>query len=341
LLTVFVFAGLTNLLMVYVFSLIFGFVDAFFFPAQSSMVPQLVEKEDLQIGNSIVQGTAQLSRFAGPILAGVLITVLGGRNAAIVAGADQTPDLMGIGYAFGFDALTFLLSAITLWMIRLPKANRTSGDGHQKESVWSSIRVGLLTVWENALLRTLFLVTMAINVLVNGPILVGIPVLANTRFAEGAAAFGILMSAYGGGNLLGTILAGIMPRPAGKSMGVVMLVVISVLGIGVALLGLAPSIAFAVAVALPMGTANGYVTILFITWLQSKTPQSMLGRVMGLLMFVVMGLNPISMALSGFFIEVEPTTTFVGAGILMTVIVLLAALNPEVRKMDSLQLEHS
>jgi MFS family permease len=333
LLTVLVIAGSTNLWTLYILTLIFGVVDAFFFPAQSSVIPQIVDKENLQIGNSIIQGTAQLSRFAGPILAGSLIALLGGRSAAPVTGAEYTPDLMGIGYALGFDALTFLVSVITLWMMRILKSNGDLGDIHQKESVWSAIRAGLISVWNDAGLRTVFFVTMAINVLVNGPILVGIPVLADTRFPEGAAAFGILMSAYGGGNLLGTILAGVLPRPMTKSMGSLLLVIISVLGIGVALLGLTSSISLAGAIGLVMGIANGYVSIMFITWLQSRTPLSMLGRLMSLLMFAAIGLNPISMSLSGFFMELDPTATFVGAGVLMTVIVLLAALNPEVRKM--------
>jgi MFS family permease len=186
---------------------------------------------------------------------------------------------------------------------------------------------------ERSGLRIFFIVTMAINLLVNGPILVGFPVLANIRFPAGAAAFGILMSAYGGGNLLGTILAGVLPRPTTKPMGPLMLVITSMLGVGVALLGLAPTVSFGVAVGLAMGTANGYVSILFITWLQSRTPQFMLGRLMSLLMFAAIGLNPISMALSGFFIELNLTATFVGAGVLMTAVVLLAALNPQVRKM--------
>ena len=175
---------------------------------------------------------------------------------------------------------------------------------------------------------------MAINVLINGPILVGIPVLADTRFPQGAAAFGIILSAYGGGNLLGTLLAGVLPRPATSSMGSLMLAISSVLGVGTALLGLSASIPFAVAVGLAMGVANGYVVILFITWLQSRAHPSMLGRLMSLLMFAAMGLNPISMALCGFFVGLNPTATFVGAGVLMTGIVLLAALNPQVRKME-------
>ncbi len=328
LLTVLVITGSATLWMLYALALVFGIVDAFFFPAQSSVVPQVVDKENLQIGNAIVHGTAQLSRFAGPVLAGALIALLGASESATGV------DLRGIGYALGFDALTFLVSAITLWTMRLPKPDGDPGAASQKESVWASIRAGLVSVWNDVGLRTLFFVTMAINVLVNGPILVGIPVLADTRFPEGAAAFGILMSAYGGGNLLGTILAGVLPRPTTKSMGSLMLVIISVLGVGVVLLGLTSSTPFAVVVGLVMGTANGYVSILFITWLQSRTPQSMLGRLMSLLMFAAMGLNPISMALSGVFMNLNPTATFVGAGILMTVVVLLAALTPEVRKME-------
>ena len=334
LLTVLVIEELVNLWMLYTLTLVFGVVDAFFFPAQSSIVPQIVDKENLQIGNSIIQGTAQLNRFAGPILAGILIALLGDNSGTLATGSENTPNLMGIGYALGVDALTFLVSIVTLWIMRIPKADGDLDDIYQKENVWSSIRAGLLSVWNDAGLRILFFVIMAINVLVNGPILVGIPVLANTRFPEGAAAFGILMSAYGGGNLLGTILAGVLPRPRTKSMGLLMLVIISVLGVGVALLGLTSSIKFAVTVGLVMGVANGYVSILFITWLQNRTHQSMLGRLMSLLMFAAVGLNPISMALSGFFLGLNSTATFVGAGALMTIIVLLAATNPKVRKLE-------
>ena len=242
---------------------------------------------------------------------------------------------MGISFALGFDALSFMVSAITLWLMCLPQSGSDLREGDQKESVWKSIRAGVAIVWKDAGLRVIFMVTMEINLLVNGPILVGIPLLADTRFPEGAAAFGILMSAYGGGNLLGTLLAGALPGPKTKSMGSLMLAIISILGIGVVLLGLTASLRMAAAVGLVMGTANGYVSLLFITWLQSRTPHYLLGRQMSLLMFAAVGLNPISMALAGVFMKLDPAATFVGAGSLMVVIVLLAALHPEVRQMKA------
>src|SRR5215207_4187547 len=59
LLAVVVLGGVVELWMLYAFALVFGMADAFFFPAQQSMVPQLVEQDQLQRANGIVQGTAQ------------------------------------------------------------------------------------------------------------------------------------------------------------------------------------------------------------------------------------------------------------------------------------------
>ncbi len=91
-----------------------------------------------------------------------------------------------------------------------------------------------------------------------------------------------------------------------------------------------------------MGTANGYVLVLFVTWLQARTPPAMQGRMMSLLLFASLGIVPISMALSGALIEVNAQAFFVGAGGLLTIIMLLSACNPAVRTMGlKKQLEHS
>ncbi|HBY97711.1 MAG TPA: MFS transporter [Chloroflexi bacterium] len=328
LLAALVFMGHINLGMLYLFALTFGLVDAFFYPAQSSIVPQLVEEEHLQAANSLTQGTAQLSLFAGPVLAGVMITLLDG--GAPIAG-EAVPGLWGIAFAFAFDAFTFLVSALTLWRIRIDRPEAQVGKADGAGGVLASIREGLDYVWSNAGLRTLFLVVAAINLLVNGPFAVGIPVLADSRFVGGAAAFGIIMSAYGGGSLFGIILAGALPPPPLRYMATVLLAITSTLGVGVAVLGFVASTPAAALDALLMGAVNGYVFILFITWLQRRTPQKMLGRMMSLLMFAAIGLNPVSMALSGALVELNVVALFVGAGTLMAVITLLSAFHPNVR----------
>src|SRR5512147_1438840 len=78
LLAALVATNLIQLWMLYVLALFFGLADAFFFPAQTSIVPQLVGKDQLQQGNAMIQGTATLSLLVGPILAGTMISWLDG-----------------------------------------------------------------------------------------------------------------------------------------------------------------------------------------------------------------------------------------------------------------------
>ncbi len=334
LLSVLIFTGLIELWMLYVFALVFGLVDAFFFPASGSIVPQLVDKEHLQAGNAIIQGTVQLSLFAGPVLAGAMIALLGGSADVAAEGvAEAVPEMSGIGIAFIFDALTFLLSTITLWMMRV-RSPEEDEKTDETESVLSSIREGLVYVWNDVALRSFFFLIAASNLLINGPMFVGIPVLADTRLPEGAAAFGVVMSAFGGGMLIGTILSGVLPRPSAKRMGILLIAIWSGTGVAVALFGLVSSTPIAALLALAMGMANGYVVIIFVTWLQSRTPQAMLGRMMSLLMFASAGLVPVSQAATGALIELNMKALFLGAGGLMAVITLLSLLNPAMRSLE-------
>jgi hypothetical protein len=279
-----------------------------------------------------MQGTLQLSLFAGPVLAGYLISVL---DRAVATGTIQgAGDIRGIGLAFSIDALTFLASAITLWMISSHAAVDKKQEESESENLISSIREVLLVVWNDIRLRTFFILIAVSNFLINGPLIIGIPVLANTRFPEGAAAFGVLMSAYGGGSLLGIAMAGILPRPPARRMGTLLGIVWSVLGLGVVALGLIPYTPLAALVTLIMGAANGYVVIIFITWLQTSTQEVMLGRMMSLLMFASAGLLPLSSLLTGALIGVHVVGLFVISGSLMTLLVLLMLRNPSIRSLE-------
>ena len=48
-----------------------------------------------------------------------------------------------------------------------------------------------------------------------------------------------------------------------------------------------------------LGLGNGYITIILLTWIQTRTPKTMLGRIMSLLMLASAGLVPVSQAISG------------------------------------------
>jgi MFS family permease len=318
LLAALVLTDLIQLWMLYTLALLFGLADAFFFPAQTSIVPQIVRKDQLQAGNAMIQGTATLSLFVGPILAGGLISWFD---------SGATHSTSGIAFAFALDSLSFLGSISMLSLMRIQSTLPEKTDG----GVLNSIRAGLAFVWKDATLKIVFALVAGINLLIVGPVFVGVPVIAKMRFAEGAAAFGLIMSVFGGGSLLGIVLAGVLPKPSSRRLGTVLLMVMSVMGIGLAVIGIAPTALVAAIASLAMGAANGYNNILLITWLQTRIDPAMTGRIMSLMMFASVGLNPVSTALSGALISLNPTVLLVSAGSLMTVFTLSAALSPAVR----------
>lgn len=309
-----VFTGAIQMWMVYAFALGFGLVAGFAVPAGNSMVPMLVQEQDLQAGNSVIMGSSQLVQFIGPTIAGILI----GRYSS---------SELGIGLAFAIDALSFAASAVCLWVMRVGKGPAPAAEA-QQENIWASILSGVKYMWNNETLRMLFLILAAVNFLFTGPLLVGIPVLANQYLAEGAVAFGLLMSAFAGGSLLGIVLAGALPRPKGKGMSTFLVVLLAGFGVSLGFFGFIRSTWLDFALMLLLGAGNGYIAILMFTWMQANTPKDMLGRMMSMVMLAGSGLVPISQAISGGLIKWSMETLFVSAGVLIVLVALWAAAQP-------------
>ena len=319
LMAIVVFTGTVQIWMLYVFGLGFGLVAGFAIPASNSIVPMLVEGQDLQAGNSIIMGVTQLVGFVGPTIAGILI------------GKYSTSSL-GIGLAFAIDTFSFTVSALTLWLMRAGgKIQKVSLNDSAKESVWASIVEGVKFLWNDQALRLMFLVIMAVNFLLIGPLLVGIPVLANRWLPEGAVAFGLLMSGFAGGNLGGYLLAGSLPRPSANFVRLLMVTVLMAFGVVIGTLGFIRSTWLDFSLMLLLGLGNGYIAILLFTWMQIHTPKDMLGRMMSILIFSSNGLLPISQAISGAVIKWSFNALFVTVGTLSVLVMLWAAFRPELK----------
>jgi hypothetical protein len=84
-----------------------------------------------------------------------------------------------------------------------------------------------------------------------------------------------------------------------------------------------------------MGMANGYTTIALFTWMQKRIPQELMGRVMSLILFSSVGLAPISNALAGAILQINLNALFIGGGLLMAALSLIAITLPTVRQMGS------
>jgi MFS family permease len=309
-----IFTGTVQMWMVYAFALGFGLVSGFAVPAGNSIVPMLVGKDDLQAGNSIIMGSSQLVQFVGPTIAGILI-------------GKYSSSSLGIGLAFSIDAVSFAISAVCLWIMRGGRS-LASDDEAQKEGIWTSILVGVKYLWNGDTLRVLFLILAAINFLFTGPLLLGIPVLADQYLPEGAVAFGLLMSAFSGGSLLGILLAGSLPRPKGKGMNAFIVLLLAAFGVSLGLFGFLRSTWMDFVLMLLLGAGNGYIAILMFTWMQTNTPKEMLGRMMSMVMLAGNGLVPISQAISGAVLKWNLEFLFVTAGVLILLVTRWASLQP-------------
>lgn len=310
-----VFTGTVEVWMLFVFSLGFGLVAGFAVPAENSIVPLLVNKEDLQAGNSLIMGVTQLAGFVGPSLAGIVI----GAYANSVA---------GVADAYAIDSITFAVSASCLFIMRGGRVNASEGE-EAPEGIFASIRTAFLYVWSDDALRLVFLLLAAINFLLIGPLLIGIPLLAKTRLPEGAMAFGLLMSAFSGGNLIGFLAAGAAPRPGSGWIKAILIALLLGFGVVVGALGFIHSTAEDFVLLLLLGLGNGYVAILLFTWMQNRTPERMIGRVMSFLIFANTGLVPLSQAISGAVGKWDLDALLISAGGLAVLVTLWAWTRPE------------
>lgn len=318
--------------MLYALALGFGFADAFLFPAQSAIIPRIVKDEQLLAANSIIQGTAHLSIAAGPALAGLLIALFGNTPETIAPGLD-VPNTTGIAAAFVCNAIAFFLSIALIALIRIDRAPEPDENARDISGALAFFRQGLTYVLSDKTMRLMLLVASVSYFLVEGPLFVGIPVMADSHFQEGAAAFGIIMSGFGAGMLMGILAAGFLPMVRPDRMGTFLLLVLSASGAGLMLLGFMPDVISATVVVFLMGTAQGYVIINYNTWLQIRTPEALLGRVLSTMIFASLGLVPISQALCGALIKLNMQALFLGAGALLTLINFCVALRPEMRAM--------
>jgi MFS family permease len=294
-----IFAGSVQLWMVYALALAVGTVSGFFLPAAEATLPRVVGKEGLEAGNSLMMIADQVAGLIGPALAGVIVATLTGP-----AGPAQ---LTGIGVAFAVDAATFAVSAITLLAM-----HPVPGFGSHNHPL-RDVMDGLRYVAGNRTITILVVVIALANFLLTGPLFVGIPVLASQRLAEGAAAFGLIVSGYALGNLGGMGIAGGTRRPGPKALAWIGTGIFPLFAVIYAALGQVSATWMAVTLMVVAGLANGYLSIIVISSLQRMTPSNLLGRVMSLMMLAMYGLGPVSQAIAGVVLQVSLPGLFLGA----------------------------
>jgi MFS family permease len=299
-----IFSGNLEIWMVFVYALVMGIVNGLFGPASNSILPRLLPQKDLQKGNLLSQGSAQLTGILGPILAAVWLGL----------SSNQT---LGIVILIALDSISFLISLITLEWMQSGGERAAHEEKINISGVKQATREGISYVSNHPPLRFLFLLVAVAGFAFAGPVMVGIPYLADTRFPEGVAAYGIILSGYAAGNLLGIIFSNRLSLQNKKDIHVRLAAIFIVFGLGLAALGWISTAWLAAFDLLIMGLLNGSISILLLTGLQRNTPMEFLGRVMSIVIFANMALMPFSQAIAGALLTWNVQLLFLGAAALM------------------------
>ena len=97
-------------------------------------------------------------------------------------------------------------------------------------------------------------------------------------------------------------------------------------------LGLEHNLAITLILFTAFGVSMGYTSVLFMTWMQLRVEISILGRMMSVFMFAMMGILPISMALAGWAIDwFSLDNMFAIAGFAMVLTAIVGCWSPSIR----------
>jgi len=294
----------------YGLALLFGVVQAFFFPAASAMTPELVPLNLLPQANAVNQVTNQIVLAAAPAAAGFVIAAVG------TAGG------------FAVDASSFVISALFLLLIVAPPRRAP----HSGQTAWRDFVEGMTFVRERPVLLTVIVMASVFFFGYSGATYVGLPVLVRGSFQSGPAGLGILFSSYGAGALAGGIAGGTLQA---RRRGLTGALLIGATGLLIIAISLVQSLWQAAILLSLSGAAMSWVAITYVTVIQQRTDRMFMGRVMGMLMFGIYGLYPVSYGLAGWLAEwVGVRALFVSGGALIVASALLGLSVHELRTVD-------
>lgn len=293
----------------YLLAFAFGTADAFGAPAASTFLPSLVRKEQLLAANSVFQSTAQVTTIAAPAPAGLIVKAF------------------GAAWAFLLDAFSFLFIIGALWQLPDPPQMAAT---IKKPPVWRSILEGIGHVYRDVPLRSLMSLAAVINFCLAGPMSVGLAYLAKQRFGS-AAAYGVLVSSIAAGGLAGALLAGVW-KP--RRRGLLVLSVATLLALGVGTIGLLDRLWTIAGVLVLMGVSAGLANIQIVSWVQKRVEPAVRGRVMSVLMFLSLGLMPISLAVAGVLAQWSLKGLFLLGSAALLLVTAAGAMHKGVREIE-------
>ncbi|MET9778393.1 MFS transporter [Streptomyces sp. NPDC006367] len=284
---VLIVSGQVSLPLLMALQALWGTARAFFTPANTGVVPDLVRPERIQDATALVTLSRSIASIGGPAAAGGLLLV------------------WDAGWIVLVDTFLFLVSAVLL--TRLPAALPPNRDD---ETFWQSLAGG----WREFASRSWVWSTVASFGFYQGLILPAIflvgPVLAASEGGMGSSGWAVVLVAQGVGAVLGG-LALMWWRPARPLLACNLLVGLESLFL-LALVG--TSQMELVALLALVGSAGVTMSdALWLSTLQREIPSEALSRVSSYEWLGSLALNPLGMALTGMVVAAASPVLIVAA----------------------------
>lgn len=228
----------------------------------------------LERANGAAQAIQSGATLVGPLLAGVLIAFLGPSDVLLV------------------DAATFVVSALIVW--RLVPVDAPS---RARNAYWPEFLDGMRFLRRDRVIVGILVLSGFANFFTASLGSVVLPVFSRSVY-ESPRALGLLISAIGGGELLGALTFGVVGARFRRLPSLFTATV--VLGVAVGALAVEPRLAAAMAAMGVFGYAAGSLNPMIMTVLQERVPAEYRARVFGAIVGITLTAAPLGVLLAGF-----------------------------------------
>jgi MFS family permease len=276
------FMGKLGITQIYIVTALVGVLNVLFNTAYRAYLPSLVERENLVEGNSKLALSDSATEIVGPGLTGLLVQTITAPIAIL------------------FDALSFLVSVVSLSWIRKPEP--PPAPSSERESMLTEAREGVRAVMSQPVLRALTATATTRSFF--GSFFMVLYALYSIRVLQiSPAAMGITIGVGGVSSLLGALLAEGIVRKLGLGRTLIGVSIVDLLFnflIPIAAF-FPPPYGLWVLIAAQFGDIMG--TTYFInemTLRQAITPGRLLGRVNATTELMTAGIAPLGALVGGF-----------------------------------------
>ena len=288
-----------------------GLAGGVFRPAILASVTVLVAREKFQSATSLTQLNPQVAMMVGAPLAGLLVATVG-KTAALT-----------------LNATTFMVAAVVAEVVRRSVAAPSDGQPEDEETLLRAFFAGLKHLTADRALGLLILLDGVVDLATAGQLSIGLPLISEDL--GGAVALGWLLAGFGAGSVISLVAMVFAPRLSHRGLLICLLQIPQA-----GLLAIVPFVSLPLSSAALFGMAalNGVCTVLFFAVIQERTPERMLGRVLGLSAVAGFALQPVGQVATGVIASVSTApTTFLTSACIVVAASTLGALNKRVRNM--------